>query len=181
MNTRFEPCHKTFSSQAFHSLISRRARQITRYLSRCSSSYNTSTCLSINNIGEPCHTPFDIPVDPYLDNDDLRSISAESDCSDHDLGDHEGWIPITWDNAPSFSVNIIYGRKSSIQSDVSWSSGLSSSLFMESLNEERSSPSTPASSVFGDSVERTKRKGSVEEHRAIEDTMRWLLESDSLA
>lgn len=184
MNTHCQSCHKTFSSQAFQRLISRRARQITRYLSRRSSSYHTSTCASVNDIGKPCPTPIDILVDPYLDNEDLRSISAKSDCSDDDLRDDEGWIPITWDkygHTPSFSVSIIHERKGSIQSDSSWSSVLSSSLFVESLNEKGSPPSTPASPVFGDSVERTKRKGPVEEARAMEDTMRWLLESDSLA
>jgi hypothetical protein len=182
MNPHFE-FQKTFGLQAFHSLVSRRARQITRYLTRRSSSYNTSTCTFINNIDIPCFTPVDILIDPYLDNDDLRSISAESDCSDDDLRDDEGWIPITWDKYPhtiSFSPVIIRGRKDSIQSDASWSSFSSSSLFMESLNEEGTSPSTPASSVYGDSIESTKRKGSFGEGHGIEETMRWLLGSESV-
>lgn len=183
MNSRSQ-CMKTFSLRAFQNLITRRAYQATRYLSCETFSYTVHRPCAFSNTSSLSSNTFRdtddnytrssidldyVNVDTFLD--DVRSVSAESDCSDDDTRDDEGLIPIYWDyQLPSIQVSK-HERKGSLHSNVSCSSKYSVSLFSEVF-----SPSlTPASSVYSGSVV-GKRSGSFGE-RAIEETVRWLLES----
>ena len=183
MTSRLQ-CTKTFSLQAFQNLVARRAWQVAQYVSGQSCSFpahrslfkNTpSFCSSAypNNANFCTNTPRVVDktnVDAF--DDDTRSVSAESDCSDDDIRDDEGLIPIIWDDQiPVF----IHKREASVHSDVSCSSKYSISLFSE-VYSSTSTVSTPASSVYNDSIV-YKKSGSFGGHRGIQETMRWLLES----
>ena len=107
-----------------------------------------------------------------IDDDDIRSIIAESDSSDDDLRYDEGWIPVRWDQSLPDTLNVFkHKRQPSLHSNASWSSKASSSLF------PKGTPiSTPASPVYGEYV--VKCKDVFGDGRGIEETMPWLLESD---
>lgn len=180
MNSRGE-CRKTFSLHAFQSLISRRARQVSRYLSHRNPP-SCTTCAFLHNIDIPSSVT--LSTQSNGSNIDLRSITAESDCSDDDSRDDEGWIPITLQQNPSSSppLPIKIKHKKNEPSLASSFSSLSS-LFTES---ELSPPSTPASSLFADCVVCCSGESIMKKDKPVRDgsvkggdrTMRWILESE---
>jgi hypothetical protein len=179
-------CKKTFSLRAFQNLITRRACQATQHLSREASSYTTHRSCAVKNTPSFSTDVFRdtddhyirfsmdvdvVNVDIFLGIDDIRSISAESDCSNDDLRDDEGLIPIFWDDRPTSIQVSNRKREGSFNSTGSWCSKCTS-LFSEGF----STTSTPASSVYSGSVV-YKTSGSFGRDHGIEDTLRWLLES----
>ena len=182
MNSQSQ-CTKTFSLRAFQNLVTRRACQATQYLSRETSSYTVCRPCAFKNTSSFCSNAFRdtdndytssstefgcFNIDTFLDIDDVRSVSAESDCSDDDIRYDEGLIPIYWDHRLPSIQSFKRKREGSVQSNASCSSKYSVSLFSDVC----SPTSTPASSVYSGGVV-SKRSGSFG-NRGIEETMRWL-------
>ena len=184
MNSRLH-CAKAFSLRAFQNLITRRACQATRYISHQASSYTIHRSCAFNNVlsfafpdtdndyTRSTTDPNYVNVDTFQDIDDVRSVSAESDCSDDDLRDDEGLIPIYWDHQlPSIQVSKRAKRRKYSIPPRPTIRNTPYHCF-----PKYSSPiSTPASSVYSGSVV-CKTSGEFGGDRAIEETVRWLLDS----
>jgi hypothetical protein len=183
-------CRKSFSLQAFQSLLSRRARQLSKYLSRRRSNQfflprQCQLCITDMNI-ECIH---DIPPFDALESmcdDDYRSVLAASDCSDDDLRDDEGLITITWEDVCSVSnfpeVPPFSAPARNERGSVSSTSSSSLSLGADSLQSEWTPLSSPASLAYAecvsqghsDSLKRKVREDDVD--HTIEETLKWILE-----
>jgi hypothetical protein len=174
---------RSFSLEAFRELITQRASLVADYLSsRLDNNLSTSDGSSYELQFAKPDSPFDLFRFPetYAEQ---RCITTASECSDDDLREEEGWIPIAWDdtNYPFAALHALSHKRS-----VSWHSTVSSAATEVFSSEEWTPPMTPVSPDFAEETfakagNRRSKDGSVAsygEYVSIDETMRWILESD---
>jgi hypothetical protein len=174
---------RSLSLEAFREFITQRASLVTEYLSsRHDNDFSTPDVPSY----EPHIPKPDSPRDLFRLPEtyaEQSSITTASECSDDDVREDEGWIPIAWDdsNYPFPPLRALSHTRS-----VSWHSTVSSAVTEVFSSEEWTPPMTPVSpdfaeETFGKGGNRRSEDVSVAAYGecvSIDKTMRWILESD---
>jgi hypothetical protein len=195
---------RSFSLEAFQNLISRRASILTHF-SPPRTKKSRPKCdhpalnhalffpkLQTHAYGE---TPF--PGNLFPNDPRPRSIITESECSEDEIRDNEGWIPIHWDESTPVSPSPVltpfprqvpsynHSRNGSLRSESSISSFQSESIF-SAQDEEGSPPMTPVSASFGHRTRMSHMENrgdkylSVSTEYYVEEKVNWLFESTHL-
>lgn len=178
---------RSLSLEAFQDLITQRASLVTEYLSLQVDSTVLSPPESVYELHYRSHKK---PTDPSTwpgslrDGTRRRSIATVSDCSDDDVRKDEGWIPIAWRDS-SYSIpspHIISHKRS-----MSWYSTTSSSYTEVFSGEDCTPPMTPVSPDFDTQAYERLNKVPNDAYFAlhgqptyIDDTTRWILDSDNV-
>jgi hypothetical protein len=185
-NTPLRQHSRSLSLEAFQDLITQRASLVVSYLSLRADSSFPGSDESIHDLHSQGHEKSELGScpEPLRDNTMRRSIATISDCSDDDVREDEGWIPIAWeDYCYSLPPPHILSHKRSI----SCYSTASSSYTEVFSGEEWSPPMTPVSPDFGVETYEALNKVPNDAYIAsygrpgcIENTTRWILKSDNV-